>query len=276
MNGVITICLKDEIYYHWSEVLIKSILLHTNIDFALVYDNQELFNKYNLDKLVKYPIYKTDITNPYLFKYELINYSPFDNTIFFDADTIIFKDISPLFNEQFLSICGEWSVNWIYNHYSPFTPDVNKIIKKYNLNKLYSAYSGYIRFKKNDFYKNLFKRIISNYHFDSKIYEIYDRPYMPDEYFLNISISDLEFDEFIPIKLYYTDYNDDITKYYGFTFQNCNDIKIKNLDNLILKTLKEINISNYPLSIVKSKVNKEINIIEDTLIINPVKKLMIF
>ena len=44
MNGVITISLNKEIYYHWSEVLFKSILLYSNVDFALVYDNEEWFN----------------------------------------------------------------------------------------------------------------------------------------------------------------------------------------------------------------------------------------
>jgi hypothetical protein len=268
MNGVISVSIGDEVYYRWVEVLFKSILLHTNVEFALIYDNIDFFKKYNLDKIVKYPIYKTDIDNPYLFKYKLIEHSPFDNTIFFDADTIIFKDISPLFSNQFLSICGEWSDNWLYNYYSPFTPNVNKIVKKYNLKKLYSTYSGYIRFEKSDFYQNLFKEVISNYHFDNRIYDIYDRPYMPDEYFLNISISNLELEKFIPIKLYYTDCNDDIGKYYGFTFQNCIDIKIKNLDSFILNTLKKINISNYPLSIVKSKVNKEINVVGDDIIID--------
>jgi hypothetical protein len=193
----------------------------------------------------------------------------------FPTKGVGFKDITPLFNQQFLSICGEWSDNWLYNYYSPFTPNVSKIVKKYNLKKLYSTYSGYIRFEKSDFYQNLFKKVISNYHFDNRIYDIYDRPYMPDEYFLNISISNLELGKFIPIKLYYTDCNDDISKYYGFTFQNSTDIKIENLDSFILDTLKKIGINNYLLSIVKSKINKEINIINNQLVINSIKKMII-
>jgi hypothetical protein len=273
MNGVITICLKKEIYYHWSEVLFKSILLYTNVDFALVYDNQEWFNKYNLDKLVKYPIYKSDIENPYTFKYELINHSPFDNTIFFDADTIIFKDISPLFNEQFLSICAEWDDEWIYNDFS-FIKNVEKVVSIFGLQKLYSAYSGFIRFEKTNFYFNLFQKILNNIHFDINIARLYNM-IMPDEYFLDISISDLNLNKFIPIKLYYSDSVDDINKYYGFTFQNCTDIKIEHLDSLIVDTLKKIGISNYLLSIVKSKINKEINIINNQLVINPIKKMII-
>jgi hypothetical protein len=273
MNGVITICLKKEIYYHWSEVLFKSILLYTNVDFALVYDNQEWFNKYNLDKLVKYSIYKTDIENPYTFKYELIKHSPFDNTIFFDADTIIFKDITPLFNEQFLSICAEWENGWIYNEFS-FIKNPDKVTKDFGLQKLYSAYSGFIRFEKTNFYFNLFQKILNNIHFDRKIARLYNM-IMPDEYFLDISISDLDLNRFIPIKLYYSDYDDEITKYYGFTFQNCTDIKIGNLDSFILNTLKNININNYLLSILNSKINKEINIIDNQIVIKPIKKMMI-
>ena len=121
MNGVITIALNEEKYYHWTEILFKSILLYTDIEFCLVYDNTEWFTKYNLDKIVKYPIHKSDIQNPYLFKYELIEYTPFDNTIFLDSDTIIFKDITPLFSEQFLCIVLIILMDMfiIYFHLSP-------------------------------------------------------------------------------------------------------------------------------------------------------------
>ena len=98
---------------------------------------------------------------------------------------------------------------------------------------------------------------------------------MPDEYFLDISISDLNLNKFIPIKLYYSDYDDDINNYYGFTFQNCTDIKIKNLDYIILDILIKSNISNNQLSIANYKENKQINIINNQLIINPIKKSMI-
>jgi hypothetical protein len=257
-NGVITIAIHKEIYYHWAEVLFKSILLYTDVEFALVYDNEEWFKKYNLNKLVKYPIYNTDVKNPYIFKYELINYSPFDNTIFFDADTIIFKDITPLFNEQFLSICGEWDSDWIYNEFSPLTPDIDKLIKKYNLSKLYSAYSGYIRFEKTNFYYLLFNNVLSNHHFDRKIYNIYGRDHMPDEYFLNISISELDLNRFIPIKLYFAKSKDDINGYYGFTFQGNRDFKIKNLESMITNTIKKIGINYYDLVSTKIKCKKEL------------------
>lgn len=258
MKGVITISLKKEIYYHWSEVLFKSILLHTDMEFALVYDNEEWFKKYNLDKLVKYPIYKTDIENPYIFKYELIKHSPFDDTIFFDADTIIFKDINPLFNEQFLSICGEWNNEWIYNEYSPFTPDVNEITKTYKLHKLYSAYSGFIRFEKTDFYYDLFNSVVLNHHFDKKIHKIYGREHMPDEYFLNLSISKLNLKKFIPIKLYYSNPNDSINDYYGFTFQNKRDFKIKNLESIMMDIIHKIGVEYYDLISTKLKPKKSL------------------
>ena len=91
MNGVITMSLKNEVYYHWAEVMFKSILRFTDVDFALVYDDENLFKKYNLDKIVKYPMHLLNVENPYIFKYELVNVSPFDNTIFLDADTVILK-----------------------------------------------------------------------------------------------------------------------------------------------------------------------------------------
>lgn len=257
MNGVMTICLKEEIYYHWAEVLFKSVLLYSNVEFSLVYDNNDWFRKYNLDKIVKYPIYKNEIKNPYTFKYELIQYSPFDNTIFFDADTIIFKDITPLFNEQFLSICSEWDNGWIYNEFS-FVKDVEKIIKEKQLKKFYSAYSGYIRFEKTKFYFDLFQKILKNIHFDMSIVKMYSKMIMPDEYFLDISISDLELNKFIPIKLYYSNPKDDINEYYGFTFQGNRDFKIKNLETIIIDTIRKIGVNYYDLISTKIKPKKEL------------------
>lgn len=244
MNGVISICLKNEIYYHWAEVLFKSILLHTNIEFSLVYDNELYFKKYNLHKLVKYPIYKTDISNPYLFKYELINYTPFDNSIFFDADTIIFKDITPLFSEQFLSICAEWNGGWIYNDFS-FIKKPEDTVKIYNLKKLYSAYSGYIRFEKTNFYYDLFKKVLSNEHYNRSVNKLYSREFMPDEYFLNLSIDDLDLKKHIPIKLYILNINDNITNYYGYTFQGGSLVKDEDIKEIIDLTLKNISIDSY-------------------------------
>jgi alpha-N-acetylglucosamine transferase len=164
MNGIITIALKEEKYYHWTSILFNSILLYTNVEFALVYDNNDWFVKYNLDKIVKYPIYKNDIENPYMFKYKLIEYTPFDNTIFFDADTIIFKDISPLFLEQPFSICAEWDGDYLYKEYNPFVKRPDIFVKEFNLPKFYSTYSGYIRFEKTDYFKQLFKDILSKEH----------------------------------------------------------------------------------------------------------------
>jgi hypothetical protein len=255
-NGVITICLNKEMYYHWSEILFKSILIHTNIDFALVYDNEEWFKKYNLDKLVKYPIYKTDIQNPYLFKYELINYTPFDNTIFLDADTIIFKDITPLFNEQCFSICSEWNGEWIFNKFS-FIDNPNEIVKKNKLNKLYSAYSGYLRFEKTDFYKELFKKVLNQTDWDKNLVKKYGRTIMPDEYYLNLTISNYNFKEFIPIQIYFMGSiisNDMIG--YSYQGQLNNNIenevlnKIKNTLNILKINL---NINNLTLN-YKSKI----------------------
>jgi hypothetical protein len=150
----------------------------------------------------------------------------------------------------------------------------NKITSQFGLQKLYSAYSGFIRFEKTDFYFNLFKKILNNIHFDKRIAKLYNM-IMPDEYFLDISISDLNLNKFIPIKLYYSDSVDDINKYYGFTFQNCTDIKIEHLDSFILNTLKKIEITNYVLSIANYKQNKEINIIDNQLVINLIKKMII-
>jgi hypothetical protein len=253
VNGVITICTKKEMYYHWAEILFKSILLHTNIEFSLVYDNEEWFKKYNLDKLVKYPIYKTDIKNPYLFKYELINYSPFDNTIFLDADTIIFKDITELFAEQPISICAEWNGEYKFNIFS-FIKNPEEIVQKFKLTKLYSAYSGYFRFKKTEFFINLFKDILKQDDYDKSLVYRYGRDIMPDEYYLDLIISKYIFKRFIPIQIYYMYGYDNIETHttFGYSYQGYlnNNVPKEVLSNIknVLKLLKmNLQINNHIL-----------------------------
>jgi len=239
-NGVITIATHKEIYYHWSEVLFKSILQHTNIDFALVYDNEEWYQKYNLNTLIKYPIYRKDIDNPYLYKYKLIEVTPFDNTIFFDADTIIFKDISDLFEKQAFSVCSEWDEKYLYNDFS-FVQNPKEIVDTYKLKKLYSIYSGFLRFEKTDFYKKLYKNVLKNEHHNDKIFKQYNRGVMPDEFFLNITTSDLELKRFIPIQLYYIEGIIDNT--YGYSFQGNPKIKHPQIMKEIKKTISSLNIN---------------------------------
>jgi hypothetical protein len=256
-TGVITIALKEEKYYHWAEILFKSILLHTDIEFSLVYDNTNWFTKYNLDKLVKYPIYKTDIENPYLFKYELINYSPFDNTLFLDADTIIFKDITPVFYEQPVSICAEWNGDYVFNKFS-FINNPQDIVTKFNLEKLYSAYSGYLRFEKTDFYTNLFTDILNQKDYNKALVYQYNRNIMPDEYFLNIVISKYNFKKYTPIQIYYMDYitNDIII---GYSYQG---LLNNNIPNDILNKIKyTLNILKIDLYINNSILKYKYNII---------------
>lgn len=224
MQGVITLSLIHERYYKWAEILFKSILNFTSIDFALVYDNEEYLKKYNLDKLVKYPIKKTDIDNPYLYKYKLIECTPFSNTIFFDADTVITKNIQPLFNTQSIAVYGEWDKEWLYNDFS-FINNPELTVKKHNLKKLYSAYSGYLRFEDSTFYKELFNNVIGKVHHDNYFYKIYKREVMPDEYFLNLSITELELKKFTPIQLAFSKNLLDEDEYYGYSYQGTGKVE---------------------------------------------------
>ena len=47
----------------------------------------------------------------------------------FPKEGIIFKDITPLFNEQCVSICSEWNGEWIFNKFS-FIDNPEEIVKK--------------------------------------------------------------------------------------------------------------------------------------------------
>ena len=62
---------------------------------------------------------------------------------------------------------------------------------------------------------------------------------MPDEYFLNISISDLVLEKFIPIQLFHID--EIQTNMYGYSYQGESTIENKIVLNYIKNTLESLN-----------------------------------
>jgi len=233
--------------------------MFSNIELALVYDNKEWFSKYHLNEMVNHPIYIEKIEDPYSFRHHLIDYTPFFNTIFIDADTIIFKDISVFFDKQPFCIDGyydgEKMVDSIIN---PFFEDPDTLMKRHNLKRLYSSYTGFMRFEKTDFYKQLFHRVLNNDYYNEKVVERYGRGIMPEDYLFNLTISDMELEYFMPIKVFYSYVNwgnslnaqqDNVEDFYGFTFQGSSMLPNRtiNLKNKIFDTLTNIGFNSYPL-----------------------------
>lgn len=234
MKGLITISLGDEKYYKWTEILFRSVNLFSTIPLCVVYDNDYLLKKYNLDKLAQFCI-KREFENPYLLKYKLINYTPFTKTIFLDADTIITRDINELFNEQFVGIYGEWDKQWLYKHFS-FVNDPTHTVRKYKLPRFLSAYSGYLSFDQSDYYRVLFDNVLSKVHYDSYYYKIYGREVMPDEYFLDLVVSNYELNKFTPIQLNFSNLSTNEFNFYGYSHQGTGNIR----NNRVNKVLKDI------------------------------------
>lgn len=245
MKGVITIASKHERYYYWANQLFNSISLFVDIDFALVYDNEEYFNKYNLNNLVKYPIFISNIDNPYLLKYKLVEYTPFKNTIFFDADTVIFRDITPLFNLQNIAVYGEWKNDWLYKEFGGPLANPQRIASRFNLSKLYSCYSGYLRFSEEN--KSFLEEVINCDYYDKSIQRDYGRGIMPDELFLDITASKLKLSKFTPVRLNLSTNNFDLDEYFGFSYQGVENIKSPVLESVVKRAIKNSHHTKYLL-----------------------------
>lgn len=109
----------------------------------------------------------------------LDKYSPFDRTLFLDADTIITRDITPLFNQKYKFQIGVLGDTPNYKWWG----DKEKIHERYGEGYLPKTYSGIIYFEDREIFPTA-----------RKIYDNYDgivvkwRGGLPDEYCFNVAI----------------------------------------------------------------------------------------
>ena len=95
-RGFITIATGNESYYKMAANLLKSYRFYSdnNLPFAILSDKENEYTKL-FDKTII--LKKSDKT--YLDKIELLNNIPFDETIFIEADCLIYGNLNNLFND---------------------------------------------------------------------------------------------------------------------------------------------------------------------------------
>jgi len=212
MNGVLLIAIGDEMYGKMAVTLAASIKFKSNIQIAVIYtagifDNVSQRQKELFDILIPIKISDKGINYTAMeLKTKLYEYTPFENTLFLDADTIVtpnrsidwvFESLKEIdfapFNDGYTddttSTLKEKEVS-----YDPFIKpnDVRKLYFISPKTKLPKVYSGFIWFKKTPIAKRIFEKAneILN---DNKKVGLW-RGVKPDEVCFNVALARLNYD----------------------------------------------------------------------------------
>lgn len=94
-KGFITIATGDELYYRLAYNLLKSYKFYTSspMPFAIICDKENEYTKY-FDYVIKIDESKKNFMD----KFEIFDKSPFEKTIFIDADSLAYNDLNVLWN----------------------------------------------------------------------------------------------------------------------------------------------------------------------------------
>lgn len=95
MQGFVTIATGDEQYFRLASNLLKSYRLSTQNPkpFCILTDKQNCYTDLFDDVIVV-----ENVTRSFLDKLQLVLYAPYDETIFIDADCLVYRDLNSLFS----------------------------------------------------------------------------------------------------------------------------------------------------------------------------------
>ncbi|NMC99445.1 MAG: hypothetical protein GYA62_06980 [Bacteroidales bacterium] len=184
-KGILTIAIGKR-YYNQAILLAKSAILNSPYTLrAIVTDKPEYFNGY-FDYCIKY---NEPFANAFKIKLQLMNYSPFEKTLFIDSDSLIINSVENVFtflnNDRFFVSPGLKVMNGIWYNINIF-----ELINKIGLSYLYKLNSGFFAFIKNKNSEKLFEKanffynILPDLGFDYFRENIY-----PDEPALSLSLA---------------------------------------------------------------------------------------
>ena len=94
-KGFVTLATGKDHYYQLAANLLESYIFSTDsnrMPFAIICDRENEYTK-NFDKVVLI----NNPSNSYMDKIEMLNLAPFEENIFIDADSLVYKDINDLF-----------------------------------------------------------------------------------------------------------------------------------------------------------------------------------
>ena len=95
-RGFVTIATGNEKYYRLADNLLRSYRANSNADapFAIICDRENELTK-DFDQVIKVD----EPSCSYMDKLLLYRYAPYDETIFIDADCLVFSDLSGLWED---------------------------------------------------------------------------------------------------------------------------------------------------------------------------------
>jgi hypothetical protein len=161
-KSVITIAVGNEYYYELTRNLVRSFLIHNSnnrIKFNLVTDNVNAFNCFKeIDRVL---INAIDIANDeksFTAKFYLLNYALEGENLFIDCDCLVYKDLTPVFNEL---TNNNFTALGTLQTQGDFFCDISKVIKTHKVSSLPVFVGSVYFFKKNEITKKLFEQAFS-------------------------------------------------------------------------------------------------------------------
>lgn len=212
MDGIVIIAIGHELYakYAYNNAL-SCYASNENIPITIITE-ESCIDKIGAERMtdlksigINFVYVNTDdciiggVKNYQLFKLKLYDLSPYERTLYLDADTIInnIKDVSELFgkciNKDFQTLCNAvWHSGDKKLHGRKYTHwgDINKIYAYHKLDFpfLYQTQSSLIYFTKSKLSKNIFETSHAVY-LDKKIPCSAWAGGFPDEYCFNVAVN---------------------------------------------------------------------------------------
>jgi hypothetical protein len=181
-RGFITIAIGKK-YALQAKYLALSAILHVpHIARAVVTDCPEILDSY-YDFVIPY---KSEYGNPFALKLRAHLYSPFEQTLFLDADTLIMNNIDSYWDalksrsfayRGFMATSGEWYFN------------IEEIIKQFDISWIPLFNSGMFLFDKSDEAKRIFDAAFDYMQNGNLNIAFFRGTMLPDEPFFALSLA---------------------------------------------------------------------------------------
>lgn len=174
-TGILVIAIGSDFYSRLAYALAKSLKKFNKLPIALITDSYKDDNKifdYVVEANLSHYL-DSFVMNPFKLKTFIYDYSPFENTLYLDADTLCLKPLDGLFEQL-----GDFQIHefsrWNKDNWQKcpmvWVKKVNKTVEDiydaYGLDKTreYPEYnSSFIWFKKNETNKAYFDQVKKNY-----------------------------------------------------------------------------------------------------------------
>jgi len=181
MTGVLTVAIGNVCYYQYAANLIASIRKHMDMPVCVLHDGQHT-KLLNADYLIKIPKHLSK--NPFFFKTKLYDYTPFEKTIYIDADSLIMKPFE-IPQEHYMQGYSTYPNDVDENRLYTWWGEAEQIAKHNKVDYLPQTYSGFMVFNRKE--HNFFKQAEKIYKDKTQPFKEWRGDIMPDEYAFNVA-----------------------------------------------------------------------------------------